>query len=234
MAFNFYKVHSSLQQKSSGYSLVKLLLSKSNILKSQPLKFGDLEQPGPVSVLETSSEDETYSSSCFERLSAELKGKPTKLSQMLASPYVSRFSYFAYLVWQNCRTYNGINRDICRGKWGFSCRDNEDCAGSDSIRDFTNLIAILVESDIQCINVNKLLNACCLLNCSLNQSVEKKHDGVAADYSAARKRDPWAQRGERKDAPTTGTSSTRCTCNWSTCSVAKWLNKLDEDWPKTG
>lgn len=124
MTFNFNKANSFLQEKLSSHPQVKFIPSESNIAESQ-LKSIDLEQPSPIFVSETLSKNETYSSGsgCFERLSAELEGKSTKLLLFLASPYFTIFS--CLIIWLNYRTLvttsaskNGISWYMRRGKCG--------------------------------------------------------------------------------------------------------------------
>ncbi|XP_042426409.1 uncharacterized protein LOC122014286 [Zingiber officinale] len=171
--------HIVIQEKLSSHPRVKFILPESNIAESQ-LKSNDIEQPSPILVSETLSENETYSSGCFDRLSAELKELRSQLQRlkMESAGTCAEESEVLMLSDEDCAGSNTILLSSGDSHEGF--RDDDD-------RDFTYLLDILVESGIQNINDSKLLNACCLLDCPLDQSVfsklEKKYDGIAATWS---------------------------------------------------
>ncbi|XP_074590436.1 uncharacterized protein LOC141846288 [Curcuma longa] len=171
--------HIVIQEKLSSHPRVKFIISESNIAESQ-LKSNDLEQPSPILVSETLSENETYSSDCFERLSAELKELRSQLQhlKMESAGTCAEESEVLMLSDEDCAGSNTILLPSGDSHEGFRYDDD---------RDFTYLLDILVESGIQNINDSKLLKACCLLDCPLDQSVfsklEEKYDGIAATWS---------------------------------------------------
>ncbi|WOL04758.1 hypothetical protein Cni_G13480 [Canna indica] len=167
------------QEKCSDRPQVKLLVSESDMTKSHSLGSEDHEHPSPVSVLETPSEDETYSSGCFERLSADLKELRMQLEQLKAESAAI-----------NTEAGDGEVLMLSNeGSAGVNCMlqplgESHQRLENDDDRDFSYLLDILVESGIHRIDDNKLANACCLLGCPLNQSVfiklEKRYNRVAS------------------------------------------------------
>ncbi|XP_042433702.1 uncharacterized protein LOC122020048 [Zingiber officinale] len=152
--------------------------SSDHIVKLQPLSFNDLEQPSPVSVLETPYEDETYSSGCFGRLSADLKELRMQLEhlKMDSAAICTEESQVLLLSDEYCKEDDCVFLplvDLHEARF----RDIDD-------RDFTYLLDILLESGTKSIHDNKLLKEHCLFGFALDQSLfvdlEKKYGGISS------------------------------------------------------
>ncbi|KAG6466369.1 hypothetical protein ZIOFF_075860 [Zingiber officinale] len=163
-----------LQKKPSGHPHGKSLPSDSNVAKSQPLSSNDLEQPSPVSVLETPLEDETYSSELriqLQRLKMDSGATCAEESQVLV------------LSDEDCAAGDcellplGDLHEV-------RFKDVDD-------RDFTYLVDILLETGIQSVHDDKLIKECCCLGFAFDQYVfdklEKSYDGISSWSRSERK-----------------------------------------------
>ncbi|CAL9152983.1 uncharacterized protein LOC135680554 isoform X1 [Musa acuminata AAA Group] len=166
-----------IEEKSSDQPQEKLLPCESDMAKPHPLGSEELDQPSPSFVLETPSEDGTYSSGCFERLSADLKELRVQLQ---------------------CLKLESV---------ATSAESDEDCAGDNHVllpsmevhrefsdvddRDFTYLLDVLIESGVRGTDDNRFSDAFYSRGHPVNQSVfdklEKKYDGVASWPRSERK-----------------------------------------------
>ncbi|XP_074569001.1 uncharacterized protein LOC141825519 [Curcuma longa] len=167
-----------LQEKPSGHPHGKSLPSDSNVAKSQPLSSNDLEQPSPVSVLETPLEDETYSSGCFHRLSADLKELRIQLQRlkMDSAATCAEESQVLVLSDEDCAVVDCELLSL-GDLHGVRFKDVDD-------RDFTYLVDILLETGIQSVHDDKLIKECCCLGFAFDQCVfdklEKRYDGISS------------------------------------------------------
>ncbi|CAL9144599.1 unnamed protein product [Musa hybrid cultivar] len=166
-----------IEEKSSDQPQEKLLPCESDVAKPHPLGSEELDQPSPSFVLETPSEDGTYSSGCFERLSADLKELRVQLQ---------------------CLKLESV---------ATSAESDEDCAGDNHVllpsmevhrefndvddRDFTYLLDVLIESGVRGTDGNRFSDAfysrCHPVNQSVFDKLEKKYDGVASWPRSERK-----------------------------------------------
>ncbi|XP_074561511.1 uncharacterized protein LOC141817785 [Curcuma longa] len=171
------------QDNRYGYDKDIVLQEKSSdhIAKLQPLRSNDLEQPSPVSVLETPYEDETCSSGCFERLSADLKELRMQLQHLKMESAATCTEESQVLLLSD--------EDDCVplplvGLPEVRFRDIDD-------RDFTYLLDIFLVSGTKSIHDNKLLKEHCLFGFALDQSVfvnlEKKY-GAISSWSRSERR----------------------------------------------
>ncbi|CAL9078361.1 unnamed protein product [Musa textilis] len=164
-----------IEEKSNDQPQEKLLLCESDMAK--PLGSEGLEQPGPSFVLETPSEDGTYSSGWFERLSADLKELRVQLQCLKQESVAS------------------------------SAESDEDCTGDNQVllrstvahrefsdvddRDFTYLLDVLIESGVRGTDDDKFSRAFYSRGHPVDQNVfdklEKKYGGVASWPRSERK-----------------------------------------------
>ncbi|WOL16254.1 hypothetical protein Cni_G25041 [Canna indica] len=163
-----------IKEISTDHPQVEQVLSE-DVAESNPLSIEELEQTSPISVLETPSEDETYGSGCFERLSSDLKELRAQL-QLLKLESVDTCIMENEALWGNgnCAMDDHSDGVLPSREVQQNFRDDDD-------RDYAYLLDMLIESGFLGVGNNKLLNGCCFPSYPMDQNVfdqlEKKYNG---------------------------------------------------------
>ncbi|CAL9056916.1 uncharacterized protein LOC135585901 isoform X1 [Musa acuminata AAA Group] len=174
-----------IEGTSSDHLQVKLLPSESGVAESHPLSSKKLvEQPSPVSVLETPSEDKTYSSECFERLTADLKELRMQLQLLKLESVTACSEETDVLMLSEEDSASDSHKRLPSREVHQRFIDDDD-------RDFTYLLDMLIESGIHGVDDKKLVGACYLLGYPVDQNIfskiEKKYEKIASWSRSERK-----------------------------------------------
>ncbi|WOL14855.1 hypothetical protein Cni_G23636 [Canna indica] len=171
------------QEISSDHPQEELLPSESDVAESHLQSPKETEHPSPVSVLESPSEDETYSSGCFGTLSVDLKELQLQLHLLKLESLEKYTEEKDTHVLSNADCAGASNVLLDSGVVQ-KFRDDDD-------RDFMYLLDMLIESGICGLNENKLLDACHLLAWPVDQNVfyklEKKYLNITSWSRSERK-----------------------------------------------
>ncbi|KAG1371646.1 hypothetical protein COCNU_16G007400 [Cocos nucifera] len=142
-----------LQETSTEHPQVDSLVSQYSAMESgSPVSSKECEQPSPISVLEPPSEEETSSSGCFERISAELQELRLQLQLLKLESADTYAEEPEVLVLSDEDTGARCHSSVLKGSVLKAFRDNDD-------RDFSYLLDMLVESGVHGVNQDRIFDA---------------------------------------------------------------------------
>ncbi|XP_010937726.1 uncharacterized protein [Elaeis guineensis] len=142
-----------IEETSTEHPQVDSLTSQYSAMESgSPVSSKECEQPSPISVLEPPSEEETSSSGCFERISAELQELRLQLQLLKLESADTYAEEPEVLVLSDEDTGACCHSPVLKGLVLRAFRDNDD-------RDFSYLLDILIESGVQGVNEDRIFDA---------------------------------------------------------------------------
>ncbi|XP_008794407.2 uncharacterized protein LOC103710467 [Phoenix dactylifera] len=141
-----------IEGTSTDHPQVDSLPSKYGAMESgPPVSSKECEQPSPISVLEPPSEEETSSSGCFERVSADLKELRMQL-RLLKLESANTYAEEPEVLMSDEDTAACCNSPLPKGSILQAFRDDDD-------RDFSYLLDMLIESVVHGVNQGRLSDA---------------------------------------------------------------------------
>ncbi|XP_017698157.2 uncharacterized protein LOC103706730 isoform X1 [Phoenix dactylifera] len=142
-----------IQETSTEHPQVDSLISQYGAMESgSPVSSKECEQPSPISVLEPPSEEETSSSGCFERISAELQELRLQLQLLKLESADTYAEEPEVLILSDEDTGACCHSPLLKGSVLQAFRDDDD-------RDFSYLLDVLSESGVHGINQDRIFDA---------------------------------------------------------------------------